>query len=192
MKHGHKPAETRMEDVLASIRRAIDENADGPAQGRLGGSTAEFKVKFDAPANQETRSRRSHEQSSPAGSSPPQGFAGILSGKKSFGELTSPRDAFKPREAVQSQLEPVPPPKNGEGQYIYDGYYGAQVEDYPEPTPEAKPYQGPAPASASPARYLPPPPLIAGQRQSFPQTERLLSESSSEAAQAAFTRLAET
>ena len=43
-----------MEDVLASIRRAIDENAHGSAQDRLSGSMAEFRVKFDAPANQET------------------------------------------------------------------------------------------------------------------------------------------
>jgi cell pole-organizing protein PopZ len=182
-----------MEDVLASIRRAIDENAHGSTQDRFAGSMAEFRVKFDTPANQEARSRRSSEQSSSVGSSPPQGFAGILGGKKNYGEVSSPREAFKPREPIQRQLEPVPPPKKDEGQYVYDGYYGAQVEDYPEPTPGAEPHQVPAPASTSPARYLPlPPPVIAGQRQNSPQTEGLLSDASSEATQAAFTRLAVT
>ena len=182
-----------MEDVLASIRRAIDENAHGPSQDRLGGSMAEFRVKFDPPANQETPSRRSYDQSAPAGSSPAQGFAGILGGKKNHGESSTSRAAFKSREPAQRRLETVPPPKNDEGQHVYDGYYGAQVEDYPEPTPRAEPYQAPAPAGTNPPRYLPlPPPVIAGQRQSFPQPEGLLSEASSDATQAAFTRLAET
>jgi cell pole-organizing protein PopZ len=149
---------------------------------------AEFRVKFDPPANQETRSRRSHDQSAPAGSSSVQGFAGILSGKK-HGEATSSREAFKPREPVQRRLEAVPSTDKNEGQQVYDGFYGAQVQDYPGSAPS----QVLAPASANPMRYLPlPPPVIAGQRQSSPQTERLMSESSSDATQAAFTRLAET
>jgi uncharacterized protein len=192
MNHGQKPAESRMEDVLASIRRAIDENANGPTQGRLAGSMAEFRVKFDTPANQETRTRRSFEQSSPAGSSPAQGFAGILGGKKSHAEVSPPRDAFKPREPVQRQLEPVPSPKSDEGQYVYDGYYAAQVEDYPKLAPRAEPHPAPVPAGTGPSRYLPlPPPVIAGPRPSLPQTGALMSEVSSDATQVAFARLAE-
>ena len=182
-----------MEDVLASIRRAIDENAHGPAPDRLGGSMAEFRVKFDAPANQETRSRRGYDQSVPPGSSAAPGFAGILGGKKSYGEVGSSREAFKPREPAPRRLEAVPPPPKDEGQRVYDGYYGAQVEAYPEPAAVAEPQQAPAPASANPPRYLPlPPPVTAGQRHSLPQTEKLMSESSSDATQAAFNRLAET
>jgi cell pole-organizing protein PopZ len=199
MKNGQKTAEPRMEDVLASIRRAIDENAHDPAPDRLGGSMAEFRVKFDAPANQETRPRRSYDPPAPAGTSSAQGFAGILSGRKGHGEGSPSREAFKPREPAARRLEPVPPPKNpvpppknGEGQRVYDGYYGAQVADYPEPVAPAEPYQAAAPLSTNPPRYLPlPPPAIAGQRQSLPPPEKLLSEASSDATQAAFARLAE-
>lgn len=182
-----------MEDVLASIRRAIDENAHGPAQDRPGGSMAEFRVKFDAPANQETRSRRAHDRAAPAGSSLPQGFAGILGGRKSYGEASPSRSDFKSRPPAQRQAEPLAPTADDGGQY--DGHYAAQIEDYPEaePSPEIEPYHPPAPASASPARYLPlPPPVIAGHRQYAPQAEGLMSEASSEATQAAFSRLAET
>jgi cell pole-organizing protein PopZ len=193
MKHGQKPAESRMEDVLASIRRAIDENAHGSAQDRLSGSMAEFRVKFDAPANQETRNRRSPDPAAAKGSSLPQGFAGILGGKNNHGEVSSPRAALKPREPVQRQLEPMPPRKDDEGRHVHDGYYGARIEDYPEPPPQAGPHPAPVPVGTNPPRYLPlPPPVIAGQRQSFPHTDRLMSQASSDATQAAFNRLAET
>ncbi|MGE4250849.1 MAG: DUF2497 domain-containing protein [Parvibaculaceae bacterium] len=189
MKHGQKPAEPRMEDVLASIRRAIDDNTYGPAQDRPGGSMVDFRVKFDAPANQETRGRRGHEPASPVASSQSQGFAGILAGKKSYGEISPPRETFKPREPVPRQSEPVAAQSHDGGQNLYEGYYGAQVEDDAEPAPEAHR----APPSASPSRYLPlPPPAIGAHRQSVPQAEGLMSDASSEATQAAFGRLAET
>jgi cell pole-organizing protein PopZ len=202
MKQGQKAAEPRMEDVLASIRRAIDENANGPSHDRVGGSMAEFRVKFDTPANQEARTRRSQEQPAP-GASLAQGFAGILSGKRATREVSPPRDSLKPREPVQRQLDPIASSKNVEGQRVYDGYYGAQVENYSEalPVPEVRP--APASLNSNPTRYLPlPPPTTGGhrqnlphtegQRQSFPKTAALMSEASSDATQAAFTRLAET
>ncbi|WP_119268692.1 DUF2497 domain-containing protein [Taklimakanibacter deserti] len=187
MKHGQKPVEPRMEDVLASIRRAIDENAHGQAQDRLGGSMAEFRVKFDKPANQETRTRRSYDPAPAAGASQPQGFAGILSGsRKSYGELSPPRETFKPYQPIK-RPEPTAAPSADEGQRVYDGYYGAQLEEYPEP----EPYQAPAPIT--PPRYSPPPPaVIADHRQNLSQPAGLMSEASSDATQAAFGRLAET
>ena len=189
MKYGQKPAEPRMEDVLASIRRAIDETANGPDQDRLGGSMAEFRVKFDAPANQETRSRRAHEHPVPAASSQPQGFAGILSGRKSYGEVVPPRETFRSREPAQLRPEPATPHKRDDGQSLYDGYYGAQVEDYVEPAAELSQ----TPIAASPGHYLPlPPPAIGAHRQNSTPKGGLMSEASSEATQAAFGRLAET
>lgn len=188
MKNGQKAAEPGMEDVLASIRRAIDENAQGPAPDRLGASMAEFRVKFDAPANQETRSARRSDQSSPTVSSPSRDFAGIFSGKNAPGETSAARGPFKPREPVPRRLEAVATPN--EGQQVYHGYYGAQVEKYPERV--LPPHQAPAPAGAiPPPRYLPLPPPV-GQRQIAPSTEQLMSEASSGATQAAFARLAET
>ena len=192
MKHGQKPAEPRMEDVLASIRRAIDENAHGQAPDRLGGSMAEFRVKFDKPANQESRqenrSRRSYDYAPSAAAPQPQGFAGILSGsRKSYGEITPARETFKPYQPIKRPEHTVTAPSADEGQRAYDGYYGAQLEDYPEPAPE--PY--PAPPPASPPRYLPPA-MIADHRQSASRTEGLMSEASSDATQAAFGRLAES
>jgi len=189
MKHGQKPAEPRMEDVLASIRRAIGENAHGQAPDRVGGSMAEFRVKFDKPANQETRSRRSPDYAPAAGSPQPQGFAGILSGsRKSYGEVSPPRETVKPYQPIK-RPEPTVAPSADEGQRVYDGYYGAQLEEYLEPAPE--PYQAPPPTS--PPRHLPPPPaVIADRRQSLSQPAGLMSEASSDATQAAFGRLAET
>ncbi len=193
MSHGQTPAESRMEDVLASIRRAIDENANGATQGRLGGSMAEFKVKFDPPANQENRSRRSYEQVSPAASPTTQGFAGILTGMKDRPGASAPRDGFKPREPVQRRSKSVPPSKSDEGQKIYDGYYAAQVMNYTEPASRTEPYQALASASTGPAGYLPlPRPMVAGQRLGLPPADALMSQASSDAAQAAFARLAET
>ena len=81
MKQGQKPAEPRMEDVLASIRRAIDENAAGMPAERFGGSMAELRVKLDpSPAVPESRPRRDFDYAST--SQQPQGFAGILGGKR--------------------------------------------------------------------------------------------------------------
>lgn len=189
MKYGQKPAEPRMEDVLASIRRAIDESAQGRAPERLGGSMAELRVKFDAPANQGTRSsRRGADYAPAAGSSSGQGFAGILGGKRDVGEASS-RPAFRPAEPVQRQPDPIVSERDDEGQYVYDGYYGAQVKEYPEPAPEPEPHR---PPGITPPRFLSPPAVIPSHRQSFAQKEGLLSEASSEATQAAFNRLAET
>jgi cell pole-organizing protein PopZ len=190
MSHGQKPAESNMEDVLASIRRAIDENANGSAQGRLGGSMAEFRVKFDAPANQENRSRSRYERVSPAASPSTQGFAGILAGKNDHAAASATRDGFKPREPIQRRLDPAPP-RSDDGQKVYDGYYAAQVVDYTAPARKAEPYQTPAPAG--PTRYLPlPRPIVAGQPVTLPPPDALMSEASSDATQVAFARLAET
>jgi cell pole-organizing protein PopZ len=189
MKYGQKPAEPRMEDVLASIRRAIDESAQGQAPERLGGSMAELRVKFDAPANQGTRSsRRGSDYDPKAGSSSGQGFAGILGGKRDVGEASS-RPAFRSAEPVQRQPDPAVSERDDDGQYVYDGYYGAQVKEYPEPAPEPEPYR---PPGITPPRFLSPPAVIPSYRQSVAQKEGLLSEASSEATQAAFNRLAET
>jgi cell pole-organizing protein PopZ len=181
-----------MEDVLASIRRAIDESAQGEAAERLGGSMAELRVKFDTPANQDSRSRRSYDYAPPAGSSSAQGFAGILGGKGDLGR-TSPRPSLRPTEPVQRAPEPAIPPSDDEGQDLYGGYYGAEVEDYQEqaPAPEPEPYQ--PPGITPPPRYsAPSPAVIPHPRRSFTQNEGLMSEASSEATQAAFNRLAET
>jgi cell pole-organizing protein PopZ len=187
MKHGYKPAKPRMEDVLASIRRAIDENTHGQAPERLGGSMAELRVKLDQPANQDDRSRRSYDHVPSAGASPQQGFAGILGGRKTYGEVSPSRETLRTRDPVQRQLEASIPEGDQEGQYPYDGYYGAQLEEYVEPEtyPAAEP--------ESPGRYLPlSPPAIADRRPSFSQNAGLMSEASSEATKAAFNHLAET
>jgi uncharacterized protein len=180
MKQGQKPAEPRMEDVLASIRRAIDENAAGMPTARFGGSMAELRVKLDTSPVQEGRPRRDVDHA-PASGSPQQGFAGILGGKRGFEPARPEPEAFPRRPA------PVISPREDEGQYVYEGYYGAQVADYPE-TPAEEPYH--RPPQLPPPRYLPPAP-VSDHRQSF-AAGPLLSESSSEATQAAFNRLAET
>jgi cell pole-organizing protein PopZ len=179
MKQGQKPAEPRMEDVLASIRRAIDENAAGMPTARFGGSMAELRVKLDTSPVRESRPRRDVDH--PASGSPQQGFAGILGGKRGF-EPARPESETFPRRS-----DPVLSPREDEGQYVYEGYYGAQVVDYPE-TPAEEPYH--RPAQLPPPRYLPPAP-VSDHPQSF-AAGPLLSESSSEATQAAFNRLAET
>jgi cell pole-organizing protein PopZ len=172
MKQGQKPAEPRMEDVLASIRRAIDENAAGMPTARFGGSMAELRVKLDASPVQESRPRRDVDHA-PASGSSQQGFAGILGGKRGFEPARPEPEAFPRRP------DPVISPRDDEGQYVYEGYYGAQIEE---------PYH--RPAQLTPPRYLPPAPF-SDHRQSF-AAGPLLSESSSEATQAAFNHLAET
>jgi cell pole-organizing protein PopZ len=180
MKQGQKPAEPRMEDVLASIRRAIDENAAGMPTARFGGSMAELRVKLDTSPVQESRPRRDIDHA-PTPGSPQQGFAGILGGKRGFEPARLEPEAFARRP------DPVISPREDEGQYVYEGYYGAKVADYPE-TPVEEPYH--RPAQLPPPRYLPPAP-VSDHRQSF-ASGPLLSESSSEATQAAFNHLAET
>ena len=180
MKQGQKPAEPRMEDVLASIRRAIDENAAGMPPDRFGGSMAELRVKVDAsPAPQQSRQKRDFDYA-PASGPQQQGFAGILGGRRGF-EPTRPEP-----EPPQRRPDPIVSPRGDEGQYVYDGYYGAQVADYTEAPVE--PYEQ-AP-QVSPQRYLPPA-QVSDHRQSFAEPG-LLSESSSDATQAAFNHLAET
>jgi cell pole-organizing protein PopZ len=192
MKNGQKPAEPRMEDVLASIRRAIDENAQGPVP-------AEHRVKFDPPANQATRPRRNYDfPAASTSSSQPQGFAGILGTRRELAE-TSPRDRYRPSEPAPRQPEPAVASNNDASQEFYEGYYGAQVEDYAEPEVESEPeaYQPtsitPPPSLTPPPRYLPSPAAPAAPlRQSFSPSEGLMSEASSEATHAAFNRLADT
>jgi cell pole-organizing protein PopZ len=177
--------------VLASIRRAIDESAHGPAPDRLGGSMAELRVKFDTPANEGTRSRRSYDHPATAGSSQPQGFAGILSGKRDYGEAR-PRPTFRSPEPVMHQPASAVSPDEDQGQNVYDGYYGAQVEEYQEPAAEPEAYQPPRGLTPPPRFSLPPPAVIPSSRQSLVPNERLMSDASSDATQAAFNRLAET
>lgn len=186
MKHGQKPAEPRMEDVLASIRRAIDETAQGPVP-------AELRVKFDPPANQATRARRNYDfPAASTISSQPQGFAGILGTRRELAEM-SPRDRYRPSEPAPRQQESVVTPNNDASQEFYEGYYGAQVEDYAEPEAEPAPEAYQPTGITPPPRYLPPPAAPAPPlRQSFTQNEGLMSETSSEATHAAFNRLAET
>lgn len=190
MKHGQKPAEPRMEDVLASIRRAIDENAQGPVP-------AELRVKFDPPANQTARAQRNYDfPAAPTPSSPSQGFAGILGTRRELPE-TSPRDRYRPLEPTPRQPEPVVTQNDTASQEFYEGYYGGQVEDYAEPEAEPEAYQPPSisppPSLTPPPRYLPPPAAATPPlRQSFTQNEGLMSEASSEATHAAFNRLADT
>lgn len=181
-----------MEDVLASIRRAIDENAQGPVP-------AEHRVKFDTPANQTTRARRNYDfPATPTPSSPSPGFAGILGTRRELTE-PSPRDRYRPLEPAPRQPEPVVTQNDTASQEFYEGYYGGQVEDYAEPEaePEAEAYQPPSisppPSLTPPPRYLPPPAAATPPlRQSFTQNEGLMSEASSEATHAAFNRLADT
>lgn len=189
MKNGQKPAEPRMEDVLASIRRAIDENAQGQPQDRHGGPLPDFRVKFEPAVRPEPPRRHPPDYSPPPTiSQPPQGFAGILSGKRNYGEPV--REVFRAEEPVLRRIEPVvPPPSQDDDRYSYDSYYSAPLEDYPETASEPEPeaYQPLQPES--PPRYLPPAPTVIP---SFAETEGLMSEESSEATQAAFNRLAET
>jgi cell pole-organizing protein PopZ len=178
MKQGPKPAEPRMEDVLASIRRAIDENAAAMPPDRFGGSMAELRVKPDRPVPaQDNRPRRDFDYNANGSS---QGFAGILGTRRNA-------ESLRRAEPVERQPEPLPLPAEDEGQYVYDGYYGAQVAEYTEPAAET--YEPGRPQS--PQRYLPSP-TVADQRQGYAAEPGLMSEASSEATQAAFNHLAET
>lgn len=185
MKQGQKPAEPRMEDVLASIRRAIDENAAVASPG-FGGSMAELRVKPDKPpARTDSPTRREdHSASASVRPQPSRGFAGILGGRQSVAG-TGFREISGAHEPQPQQ--PPPAPADEPGHYVYDGYYGAQVANYAEAEPE--PYQ-PA-REITPPRY-PPPAAVAEPAQDYAPAPGLLSESSSAATQASFNQLAET
>lgn len=193
MKQGQKPAEPRMEDVLASIRRAIDENAATAASPeRFAGSMAELRVKIDnPPARAESRPRRDYDYngSTHTTSHQPQGFAGILGGRREAVE-TGFRDRVAAYETRPRRPDPVVP--DAQEQYVYDSYYGAPVADYVEPAsePEAEPYP-PVREEMTPPRYLPPA-AVAEPPQDYADESGLMSESSSAATQAAFNQLAET
>ena len=187
MKQGQKPAEPRMEDVLASIRRAIDENAVGAPPDRFGGAMAELKAKLDRPPPaQDSRSRRDDGYNSIASPQLPQqqGFAGIL------GTSRSREAARRAPEPIEHEPEPVAiPAEEEDGQPVYqNGYYGAPAPDYDEPAP-VEPYQPAQPQSSQ--RYLLPPASME-HRQSYAPEPALMSESSSAAAHASFHQLAET
>lgn len=190
MKQGQKPAEPRMEDVLASIRRAIDENASTAiSPERFAGSMAELRVKIDnPPARTESRPRQDYDYNGNTNttSQQPQGFAGILGGRREaetgFRERTAAYEA-KPRR-------PDPFVPDQQGQYVYDGYYGAQVAEYVEPPPEPEAYP-PVQEEMTPPRYLPPA-AVAEPPQDYADESGLMSDSSSAATQAAFNQLAET
>lgn len=178
-----------MEDVLASIRRAIDENAVIASPDRVAGAMAELRLKPESspPTRSDSRTRRDFDYSSNSttGSShQPQGFAGILGGRRGVTE-TGFREGTGSYEARPRQPEPAPPEEPG--QYVYDGYYGAPVTDYVEPAPEAYPPAREMP----PPRYLPPA-AVAEPPQEYVPDAALMSEGSSAATQAAFSQLADT
>jgi uncharacterized protein len=197
MKQGQKPGEPRMEDVLASIRRAIDENAT-VSSDRFTRSVPEVRAKVDNPPNPPPRTesppRRTFDYPpiNGSGSHQPQGFAGILGGRRetlsqSFRERPAPTYEARPR-----QPDPVIP--EAPEPFAYDGYYGAEVSNYVEPestTPELEPEPYPAMREMSPPRYLPPA-AVAEPQSDFAEESGLLSESSSAATQAAFNQLADT
>jgi cell pole-organizing protein PopZ len=196
MKHGQKTGEPRMEDVLASIRRAIDENAT-VSSDRFTRPTSELRAKVDNPPNPPPRTesppRRTFDYPpiNGSGSHQPQGFAGILGGRRealsqSFRERPTPTYEARPR-----QPDPVIP--EAPEPFAYDGYYGAEVTNYvePESTPELESEPYPAMREMSPPRYLPPA-AVAEPGPDFAEESGLLSESSSAATQAAFNQLAET
>jgi hypothetical protein len=188
-----------MEDVLASIRRAIDENAT-VSSDRFARPTPEVRAKADnppkpTPPRTESPPRRSFDYPpiNGSGSHQPQGFAGILGGRRetlgqSFRERPAPTYEARPR-----QPDPVIP--ETPEPFAYDGYYGAEVTNYaepePEPTPvlESEPY--PTMREMAPPRY-PPPAAVVEPEPDFAEESGLLSESSSAATQAAFNQLAET
>lgn len=196
MKHGQKPGEPRMEDVLASIRRAIDENAT-VSSDRFTRPAPELRAKADNPPNPpprtESQPRRSFDYPpiNGSGSHQPQGFAGILGGRRETLSQSIRERPVSSYEARPRQPDPVIP--ETPEPFAYNGYYGAEVTEYVEPMPEAEPE--PVPYSAardmSPPRYLPPAAVVEPQPD-FTEEAGLLSESSSAATQAAFNQLAET
>lgn len=195
MKQGQKSPEPRMEDVLASIRRAIDENAVA-SPDRFPRSAPELRAKAENPPPRiESPPRRTFDYPPINGSAShqPQGFAGILGGRR---EVTGQGFRDRPAsiyEARPRQPEPVVP--EVPEPYVYDTYYGAQVTGYvePAPAPEAEPEPEPYPAARemSPPRF-PPPAAVAEPEPDYAEETGLLSESSSAATQAAFSQLAET
>ncbi len=198
MKHGQKPGEPRMEDVLASIRRAIDENATVSSE-RFTRPAPELRVKADNPPSPppraESQPRRSFDYPPINGSlsHQPQGFAGILGGRRETPSQSFRERPVSPYEARPRQPTPDPVIPETPEPFAYNGYYGADVTDYVEPVPEAEPepVSYSAVREVSPPRYLPPAAVVEPQSE-FAEEPGLLSESSSAATQAAFNQLAET
>lgn len=196
MKHGQKPGEPRMEDVLASIRRAIDENAT-VSSDRFTRPTSELRAKVDNPPNPPPRTesppRRTFDYPpiNGSGSHQAQGFAGILGGRRETLSQSFRERPVPAYEARSRQPDPVSP--EAPEPFAYDGYYGAEVTNYvePEPTPELESEPYPAMREMSPPRYLPPA-AVAEPQSDFAEESGLLSETSSAATQAAFNQLAET
>lgn len=194
MKHGQKPGEPRMEDVLASIRRAIDENAT-VSSDRFTRPVPELRAKADNPPNPpprtESQPRRSFDYPpiNGSGSHQPQGFAGILGGRRETPSQSFRERPVSPYEPRPRQPDPVVP--ETPEPFAYNGYYGAEVTEYVEPVPEAEPEPYSAAREMSPPRYLPPAAVVEPQPD-FTEEPGLLSESSSAATQAAFNQLAET
>ena len=184
-----------MEDVLASIRRAIDENAT-VSSDRFTRPAPETRAKADnppkpTPPRTENPPRRSFDYPpiNGSGSYQPQGFAGILGGRRE-----TLNQSFRERPAATYEAPPrQPDPVVSEAPepFAYDGYYSAEVTNYaePAPEPESEPYS--AMREMSPPRYLPPA-AVAEPEPDYAEESGLLSESSSAATQAAFNQLAET
>ncbi|QIG51536.1 DUF2497 domain-containing protein [Nordella sp. HKS 07] len=200
MKHGQKPAEPRMEDVLASIRRAIDENAAAASSDRFGDAMADLRGRVEPPpARPDNRARRSYDYSSTTASqqSQPQGFAGILGGRREE-TMTAFRERASSYETRLRRPDPVLPEPvlpDDQDQYSYDGYFGAQAAEYVEPEPEPESEAYPSLRELDPPRFLPPAPapaVIAEEATDFALESGLMSESTSSATQAAFAQLAET
>ncbi|WP_368904779.1 PopZ family protein [Taklimakanibacter lacteus] len=142
---------------------------------------AELRVKLDRPLTSQDNRQRDYNSSTASQSS--QGFAGILGTRRSF------ESARREREPIEPRPEPVAMPED-DGQYIYDGYYGAQVSDYDESAPVEPPYPAGRPQVSQ--RYLPPPVSLDNRQSMGAPAGGLMSESSSAATQAAFDQLADT
>ncbi|MFZ5675853.1 MAG: DUF2497 domain-containing protein [Pseudomonadota bacterium] len=176
-----------MEDVLASIRRAIDENATASSD-RFTGSLPEYRAKAATPAPRaESPPPRKFDYppANGSGSHQPQGFAGILSGRRDTkipGFRESPSSSYETRSRQPEPVIPETPEP-----YTYEGYYSTEVTDYIASEPPA---YAPAP-DLSPPRF-PPPAAVAEPEPDYAEEAGLLSESSSAATQAAFNQLAET
>jgi cell pole-organizing protein PopZ len=218
MSHAQKAGESGTEDLIASIRKAIEDDFSlkAPAAGSaaITGSMRELRVRVDAarPAGGQEELEphvdrdRTGELAKPAEPPPPKrnGFAGILSGAAELPSYLSPKISPPPPRAER----PSPPLPIG----LRRGYDGSESEPIvrkplPAEAPRIEPvrpqvaqlagddYARPAPFAPEPA-----PALASHPRLPRPPTSEfpshldagLLSAHSASGAEAAFNRLADT
>jgi cell pole-organizing protein PopZ len=217
MSHAQKAGESGMEDLLASIRKAIDDDFSVklPAAGSaaITGSMRELRVRVDTakpagvPAEPETYADREHTNPLPRPADPPppkrNGFAGILSGAAELPSYLSPKTSPSPSRAER----PSPPVPIG----LRRGYDGSEPEPIarkplPPETARIEPVRPQVPQRGSddyarPASFVPepvPPPASHARLPRPPASEfpshldgGLLSAHSALGAEAAFNRLAD-